>query len=117
MAITRAPRQLLHRRVTADVIEVRMAREHDLDIPHPESELLDVCRDHRRHLRGPCVDQDVALRRGDEIGRNILCAHVVDVANQPERLLRLAVRTVKLGALFRRQRRGLRGHHKYARDH
>jgi len=92
-----------------DMVDVRVAVEHDLDVAHLEPELLDVRRNHRRHLRRPGVDQDAALRRDHQIRRDILRAHVVDVSDQPERLLRLAVRTVELRALLGRQRRRLRG--------
>ena len=77
-----------------------------------EAKLLDVRSDDRRHLVRPGVDQDVPLRRGDQIRRDVLRAHVIDVADQAERLFGLAVRTVKLRALLRRQQRRLRRQNK-----
>jgi hypothetical protein len=53
--------------------------------------LLDVAGDGVVHLGRPRVDQDVSLRRGDQIGRDVPRADVVDVADDPERRHRLAV--------------------------
>ena len=102
--------------MAADVIEVRVAREHDLDVAQLEPELLDVRRDDRRHLGRAGVDEDVALRRDDQIRSDVLRADVVDVADQAKRLFRLAVRPMELRPLLARQRGRLRRQHKRGGD-
>jgi hypothetical protein len=52
----------LHLSVAADVIEMRVAREQDLDVRDLEAQLLDIpahLGDGRFHTR---IDEDVALR-------------------------------------------------------
>ena len=55
-------RQLLHHRVTFDVIEMRVAGEHDLDVGGLETKLRDAVLDDLMHLLHPGIDEDVSLQ-------------------------------------------------------
>ena len=57
------------------------------------------------------VDHDVSFGCGDEVRRNISGAHVINVADDSERLYRLTLSAMERGSLFRRQWRGLRPNH------
>src|SRR5437867_10605992 len=95
-----------------DVIEMGVAGEHDLDVGGLEAQLRDVVLDDVVHLVHAGVDQDMSLRRGDQVRGDVRCTDVVDVAYDPERLGRLAVQTAELlvplpgvlrGSLLRRR--------------
>ncbi len=73
------------------VVEVRVGDQHQLDVPRLETELDDVGEHDGRHLLRAGVEQDVALRGGDQDRRDVVGADVVDVAHDLERGLRLAV--------------------------
>ena len=91
-----------------DVIEVRVAGQHDLDVGCLEAELCDAVLDdvvHRHHSR---IDQDVALRGGDEIRSDVGSAYVVDVADDAERFDGLAIGAAKLLVPLLRKLDGLR---------
>src|SRR4029453_6573612 len=75
--------QFFHRRVSLDVIPMRMARYHQFDVLDVEPEFLDVRYDHVVHLVGARVVEYVALRSRDQIGA-ILAAHPINVADDAE---------------------------------
>src|SRR5262245_16131903 len=75
--------QFFHRRVSLDVIKMRMARYHHFDVLDVEPQLLDVRHDDAVHLVGTRVVEYVALRSRDQIGA-ILAAHPIDVADDAE---------------------------------
>ena len=75
--------QFFHRRVSLDVIKMRMARDDHLDVLDVEAQLLDVRHDDVVHLAGARVVEDVALRSRDQI-RAILAAHPINVADDAE---------------------------------
>ena len=75
------------RRISADagvVVEVGVADEQDLDVAEVEAELRDAFLDQRRRGCQAGVDQDVAGRRDDEIGGEVLAADVVEVVGDAE---------------------------------
>ena len=67
-----------------DVVVVGLAVEEDFGIGEAESESLDVLADLGRRGSQIAVDEDVALRRGDEVRGEIVAADVVQVAGDPE---------------------------------
>src|SRR5688572_18673478 len=75
--------QFFHRRVSLDVIKMRMARYDHFDVLDVEPQLLDVRHDDVVHLVGARVVEYVALRSRDQIGA-ILAAHPVNVADDAE---------------------------------
>src|SRR5262245_35623968 len=75
--------QFLHRRVSLDMIKMRMARYDHFDVLDVEPELLDVRHDDVVHLAGARVVEYVALRSRDQI-RAILAAYPIDVADDAE---------------------------------
>src|SRR6185503_16307921 len=75
--------QFFHRRVSLDVIKMRMARYDHFDVLDVEPELLDVRHDDVVHLVGARVVEYVALRSRDQI-RAILAAHPINVADDAE---------------------------------
>ena len=99
-------RRALHRRVPFDVIEVRVARQHDFDLGHFEAELLDAPRDPVVHLVHAGVDQNVSLWCGDQIRGDVRRADVVNVADDAERVYWIAVRAAELLIPLARELRG-----------
>src|SRR6186713_199841 len=75
--------QFFHRRVSLDVIKMRMARYHQFDVLDVEPQFLDVRHDNVVHLVGARVVEYVALRSSDQIGA-ILAAHPINVADDAE---------------------------------
>src|SRR4030095_4980420 len=75
--------QSFHRRVSLDVIKMRMARYDHFDVLDVEPQLLDVRHDDVVHLVGARVVEYVALRSRDQI-RAILAAHPINVADDAE---------------------------------
>src|ERR1044071_2825679 len=82
-------RDALQLRDAAGVIVVRVAAEDVLDVGDFESELLDVRANHRRGLFEAAVEEEVTLRRGDEIRRDVGRSDVIDIADDAERFDRL----------------------------
>ena len=76
--------QRLEVRQRPDVIEVRLRRQQDPDLLGLEAEGADRLLDLARHARHGAVDQDVAGRRRDQVGGEILGADVVDRADDLE---------------------------------
>ena len=54
------------------------------------------------HLLCAGVYHDVPFGRGDEVRRNVSRAHIVDVADDSERLHRLTLSPMERRSLFRR---------------
>src|SRR5688572_7836159 len=75
--------QFLHRRVSLDVIKMRMARDDHFDVLDVKPQLLDVRYDDVVHLVGASVVEYVALRSRDQI-RAILASHPINVADDAE---------------------------------
>src|SRR5688572_20902474 len=75
--------QFFHRRVSLDVIKMRMARYDHFDVLDVKPQLLDVRHDDVVHLAGARVVEYVALRSRDQI-RAILAAHPINVADDAE---------------------------------
>ncbi len=65
-----------------------MTGHHELDVLQLEPEGLDVRANHVVHLVDARVEENVSLRRDDEIGRQPLGAHVIDVADDAEMVQR-----------------------------
>ena len=70
----------------AGMVEVAVAVQQDLDVRQFEAELLDVVLNHLGVLRQADIQQDVALGRGDQPGRQAGRADIVDVVDDLERL-------------------------------
>ena len=79
-----------------DVIKMGVAGEHNLDVGGLEAELGDAVLDYVVHFIHPGVDQNVPLRRRDEVRRDVRSTDVVDTADDSERLDGRAVRTAEL---------------------
>ena len=71
------------------MVPVRVADEQDLDVAELESEFLDAGANQRDVGLEIAVDQDVPLRRRDQVVREPLAADVVEIAGDPERRKRL----------------------------
>ena len=67
------------------MIPVRMADQQHLDIAELESQLLDARLDHRHVRLEVTGDEDVTLRRRDQIVRETLASDLVQVLGDPER--------------------------------
>ena len=81
--------RLLQLGEAAGVIDMRVGIEEILDVGDFEAELLDARLDLRRCLRHHRIDQDMALRRRDQIGSETVGADIVDIVDDLERLGRL----------------------------
>src|SRR5262245_13201509 len=79
--------QFFHRRVSLDMIKMRMARYEHFDVLDVEPQLLHVRHDDVVHLIGARVVEYVALRSRDQIGA-ILAAHPINVADDAKPLRR-----------------------------
>ncbi len=64
------------------VVVVRVADEQDFDVSEFESKRLDALADERGRRRKVAVDEDVALRRDDEVGGEVLAADVIQTARR-----------------------------------
>jgi hypothetical protein len=63
---------------------VRVADQEDLDVAELEAELLDAGADERDVVFEIAVDEDEALRGGDQVVREALAADVVEVVDDVE---------------------------------
>jgi hypothetical protein len=81
--------RLLEHPQPARVVGVRLRAQEHFDVLDVEAELRDARHDHRRGAGIAAVEHDVALRPGDEEGRDIVRADVVQVAGDAERFGRL----------------------------
>src|SRR5690349_23138178 len=70
------------------VVGVRVRVEEDLHVLDAEAELRDAPDDERGGLRIAAVDQDVALRPGDQERCDAGRADVIEIAGNLERLVR-----------------------------
>jgi len=84
------------------VIPVRVADQEDLDVAELEPELLDARFDQRNVRLEIAVDEDVPLRRGDEIVRQPFAADVVQIPGDAK----CGERFGPVRALLRRRVRG-----------
>src|SRR5207253_11491788 len=91
----------------ARVIDVGMAVEQDLDVLEVEAELPHAVADQGDGRFEPAVEEDMALRRGDQERGDVRGADVGDIPDQPERL-EWAVHRPE-GVLDRLPRKGLDG--------
>jgi len=66
------------------VVEVGVADEQDLHVAQMEAELGNTPLNKRRRHGEAGVDEDVALRRDDEVGGEVLAADVVEVVGDAE---------------------------------
>ena len=100
--------QFFHRRVSLDVIKMRMARDDHFDVLDVEAQPPHVGHDDVVHLAGAGVVEDVALRSRDQI-RAILAAHPINVADdaEPPGRRRLILSLIR----FRASRSAERCHH------
>ena len=105
-------RQLLQMRETGHVVEVAMRGRQDPDVLDLETELRHVGRDLADSLGQAGIDQDMTLRRRDQIRGQIVGADPVDVADHPERRKRLH----PVGVANKRSC-GLRLRHNHCRKH
>src|SRR5215471_4469577 len=86
-----------------------MVDQEDLDVIELEPELLYACPDERHILLEIAVDQDVTLRRGDQIIGETLAADIVDIPGDFERrkrfrpVIRLGMQSAA-GAAYRNNR-------------
>ena len=80
------PGRLLERREAARVVHVRLRVQDHFDVPDVKAELRDARQDQRRGCGITAVDQDVTLGPGDEEGRDVVRADVVEIAGDAERL-------------------------------
>ena len=99
--------QLLHQRVAAGVIEMRVAVQDDFDVREVETEFRHAVANARHGRFKPGIQEDVPLRRGDEKRTDAGRADVMNVADEAKRLERcvprfpfLFDRRVFGGALF-----------------
>jgi hypothetical protein len=69
---------------TGNVIGVGLAVEEDFGIGEAEAQGLDVLADLRNGRGQVRIDEDVALRRGDQVRTEIVAAYVVKVAEDAE---------------------------------
>jgi hypothetical protein len=96
--------------VRLHVVDVRMARQDELDVAIPKAELLDVGLEARHGRLEPGVEQDVALGRRDQKQRDVVGADVVDVPDHavrvevPVRRLHVAWHARPAGAASERKR-------------
>jgi len=67
-----------------DVIEMAVGGGEDFDVRELEAELLDARLDLGDGFGEACVDEDMALRSGDEVGGQIPGADPVDVGDDAE---------------------------------
>ena len=84
------PGQLLHQRTARAVVKMGVADEQDLDVAEMKSQFLHAFPDERRGSLETAVDQDVSLRRRDQVGGKPSTSDVIDVARYPERRKRLS---------------------------
>jgi hypothetical protein len=92
--------QLLHQRVAAGVIGVRVAVQDDFDVREFEAEFRHAVADARHGRFKPGIHEDVPLRRGDEKRTDAGRADVMDVADEAKRRER---RVPRLPFLFDRR--------------
>src|SRR6185503_16356141 len=78
-------RRLLERRQSAPVVGVRLRVQEHFDVRDVEAELRDARHDQSRGGGIAAVEHDVALGPGDEEGRGVGRAHIVEVAGDAER--------------------------------
>ena len=76
--------ELLDAGASGAVVIVGVADEKDFDVAEFEAEGLDASADQRDRGFKTAVDEDVALRRDDEIGGEIFAADVIEVAGDAE---------------------------------
>ena len=81
--------RLLQHRQPARVVGVRLRVQEHFDVLDVEAELRDARHDHLRSGGIAGVEHDVALGPGDEEGRDVVRADVVEVAGDAERFGRL----------------------------
>lgn len=86
----------------AGVIDVGVADEKDLDVTEVKAEFFDAVLDLRDGALEVAVDEDVALRGGDEVGGEVAAADVVEVSGDTEWLLR----RVPVGVVLREESAG-----------
>jgi hypothetical protein len=67
------------------VIPMSMADEKYFCVFESKAKLVDTLFDHRDRRYETAVDEDVALRRGYEVGSKTLAADIVKVAHDPVR--------------------------------
>ena len=77
--------RLLEHGQPAPVVGVRLRVQEHFDVLDVEAELRDARHDHRRGAGIAAVEHDVALGPGDEEGRDVVRADVVEVAGDAER--------------------------------
>ena len=83
------------------VVVVGVADEQDFDVAEIEAERFDALADLRRGRCEIAVDEDVALRRDDEVGGEIFAADVVEIAGDAERREGLGPGGIDSGARLR----------------
>jgi hypothetical protein len=67
------------------VVGVRLRVDEDFDVLDVEAERGDARHDHAGGCRVACIEHDVALRPGDEEGRDVVRPNVVEVASYAKR--------------------------------
>jgi hypothetical protein len=73
--------QLLDGSTTRAVIPMRVADQENLDVAEVKAQLFDTVSYQRDRACKTAVDQNVALRRRDQVGGQALAPDVVDIAN------------------------------------
>ncbi len=69
----------------AGMIEMGVAVDDDLDVLQPKTEVHDIALDQRGVLRQRAVEQDGAMPRRNQIGRQAFGADIIDWADDAER--------------------------------
>ena len=87
------------------VIPVTVGGGENSHIAHRESELLDALLDRLRGVANTAVDEDVSLRRRDQIGREVVASDPVDVPDDFERWEGLGPLWIVLDSAFSRKTR------------
>src|SRR5882762_8307886 len=62
-----------------------MGGQQDLYLGEPEPQRLDMLPDHRRRFRKSRIDQYMPLGGSDEIGRQVISSHIIQVARNAKR--------------------------------
>ncbi len=73
--------QLLDRRASRAVVPMRVADEENLNVAELKSQFFDAVANQRDGGFETAVDEDVALRRGNQVGGEALAPDVVDISD------------------------------------
>ena len=92
--------ELLDERAARAVIEMRVADQQNLDIAEVKSQALDILLDRGHGAFEIAIDENVALRRRDQVGGQVLAADVVNVGDDLVR----RERSGPVGILLRKYR-------------